>query len=88
MYNESKRLSVSAITRINTIGAGGIGHTEGTADIDTVKLMMKSQFVTINEKTIRVSAIEITDLAHVKFYGEEVRKHPDDKEVISFDSIY
>lgn len=88
MYNDSKRLSVSAITRINTVGAGGISITDGDADIDTVKLMMESDFVTIRGKTIKVTAVEITDVGHVKFYGQEVRKHPDDNEVISFDSIF
>ncbi|QWC25100.1 hypothetical protein KJK41_21980 (plasmid) [Bacillus haikouensis] len=70
--NENKYFDVTAVIKLNELG--GTGEYSDTADLDVINLMMKSEFVTIGEKTIRVQGIEVTDRGEIRFYGEEVKK--------------
>jgi hypothetical protein len=68
-----KYISVAAIIKLNDLS--GVSKYEDNADYDLVKLMMQSEFVTINNKTIRVTGVEVTSKGSVNFYGKEVPRY-------------
>jgi hypothetical protein len=67
-----------------TVKAIGEGFSYGSeTDYQTLKLMIKAKFVTINGRTIEVKAFEVVDNGDVNFYGAEVEIDKETKEIKS-----
>lgn len=71
-----KNYNVSAVYSLEQIGQG---LNFAQVSYETVQLMMKSTFVTIDNVTINTCSVEVADDNTVIFYGNEV----DPKETIN-----